>query len=122
MMSSVGLNAGLYARIRDYAVMLDDVLIRLKSGSVSSTDERLQHLAAVLHNLGAGGHRDVETLLLLAVVQTNDAPRGRTPAWEQMSRDLLAGSATTTLIAQLEWLATTLEQERFGMLAKLRGT
>jgi hypothetical protein len=120
-MSSVGLNAGLYSRIRDYAVMLDDVLIRLKSGSMSSNDEQLRHLAELLHNLGSAAYRDVESLVLLAVLQTSAPPDGRTPAWEQLSRDLLAGSTTPALIAQLEWLAATIEQERSGMLAKMRG-
>jgi hypothetical protein len=120
-MSSLGLNAGLYSRIRDYAVMLDDVLVQLKSGSVAPSDQHLRHLAELLHNLADSRHRDMETLLLLAVLHTSE-PSGQMPAWEQLSRDLLAGSVTPTVVSQLEWLATAIEQERSGMLAKMRGT
>ena len=119
-MSTVGLNAGLYGKIRQYAEMLDYVLIQLKSGSASPHDPRLRNLAELLHKLGASGPRDSESLLLLAVLQTADVPPPP-PGWEQLGRELLTAQPTPGLIAQLERLATTIEHERAGMLAAMRG-
>ena len=119
-MSTVGLNAGLYLKIRRYAEMLDDVLIQLKSGSATPNDPRVQSLAALLQKLGGPAPRDAESLLLLAVLQTADAPPPA-QAWEQLGRELLSATPTPVLIAQLERLATTIEHERAGMLAAMRG-
>ena len=37
-MSHTGLYSGLYARVRQYAELLDEVIIRLKSGESTPTD------------------------------------------------------------------------------------
>lgn len=120
-MSTVGLNAGLYSKIRRYGEMLDDVLIQLKSGSASPQDARVRDLAALLQKLAAAEPRDPESLLLLAVLQTADAPAASPPAWDQLGRKLLTATPTPGLIAELERLATTIEHERAGMLAVMRG-
>lgn len=117
-MSTTGLNATLYSRIRDYAEMLDDVLILLKSGTVTAEDADMRRLTSLVQGLAAMSSPNLEVQLLRAVFQGSGASPQQ---WDRLSKELLAGKATPNLIAQLEILAQTLENERAGTLAKMRG-
>lgn len=118
-MSHTGLYSGLYSRIREYAELLDDVIIRLKSGESTPSDPTRQRLAKLLVALGKSPATDLSTQLLAALVKEQDGDRpGR---WSDVGEALLAHEVSHRIIDRLESLAIAIEHERAGMLSKMRG-
>jgi len=118
-MSHTGLFSGLYSRVREYAELLDDVIIQLKSGRSTPSDPARQRLAKLLLALGKSSPADLSTQLLAALVKEQDGDRpGR---WSEVGEALLGHEVTPRIIECLEALALTIEHERAGMLSKMRG-
>ena len=118
-MSHTGLYSGLYSRIRDYAELLDDVIVRLKSGDSTPNDPARQRLAKLLLALGKSPPADLSTQLLAALVK--EQVRDRPARWSEVGEALLGHEVTPRIIDHLEGLALTIEHERAGMLSKMRG-
>jgi hypothetical protein len=114
-----GLYSGLYARIRDYAQLLDDVLIGLKSGNSSPNDERRKELAHLLLGTSTTSRSNLSAQIFQIFLQTEAAPDRR--QMEEVGSALLSANPPHALVEKLESFATALEQERAGILAKMRG-
>lgn len=120
-MSDIGLHSGLYGQMREYAELLDDVLVSLKVGSTPPLgDDSLQRLADFLIALGADNWQDLSTRLIAillrekAHVEKND--------WPALGRALLNGEVDEAVINKLEHLAWSLEQEQAVAMARIRGS
>lgn len=117
-MSATGLFSGLYARVREYAELLDDVIIQVKSGEGGPADRRRQKLAKLLVALDDEPAADLATQLLLVLVRER---RDGGAGWADVGRALLGPGVPSSVVPRLEELARIVEDERAGMLAKMRG-
>ncbi len=118
-MSYSGLYSGLYSRIRNYAELLDDVLIGLKAGRSSPGDARRQKLAQLFLGTTASTPSNLSSQLFqifLRAEQDLDQKQ-----LTNIGRALLSRDVETGIIQQLEVFAHALENERAGMLARMRG-
>ncbi len=118
-MSHVGLYSGLYSRVRQYAELLDEVIIRLKSGESRPTDPGRRRLAALLLEVEKSAPTDLSSQLLAVLVREQDA--GRPGRWSEVGEALLSPNASPQVIERLERLANAIEHERAGMFSKMRG-
>lgn len=117
-MSSTGLFSGLYSRVRDYAELLDEVIIQLKSGEGSPADKRRQKLAKLLLALDRSPAADLPTQLLFILVREQSDMSAH---WAEVGQALQNPNVPESVVSCLEELARAVEHERAGMLAKLRG-
>ncbi len=117
-MSSTGLYSGLYSRVREYAELLDHVIIQVKSGEGDAQDQRRQKLAKLLLALDTSPAADLATQLLSVLVRDQGDGNER---WGEVGRALLAPQVPESVLPRLEELARAVEHERAGMLAKMRG-
>lgn len=117
-MSSTGLFSGLYSRVRDYAELLDDVIIQLKSGEGNSANQERQKLAKLLLALDQSPATDRSTQLLAILVREQSEGNVR---WADVGQALLSPTVPEFVVSRLEDLARAIEHERAGMLAKMRG-
>ena len=67
-MSATGLFSGLYGRVREYAELLDDVILQVKSKEGGPGDPRRKQLAKLLIAIDAGPAPDLATQLLAVLV------------------------------------------------------
>ena len=118
-MSYSGLYSGLYVRIRDYAQLLDDVLIDLKRGNSSPNDERRKELARLLSGTPTTPRSNLSAQIFQVFLHTEAALDRR--QMEEVGSALLSANPPPALIEKLESFAAALEQERAGILAKMRG-
>jgi hypothetical protein len=117
-MSSTGLFSNLYSRVREYAELLDDVIIQVKSGEGGPADQRRQKLAKLLLALNQSPAADLPTQLLSILVR--EKSDGNTD-WNEVGRALLNPELPQFVVLRLEQLAQAVEHERAGILAKMRG-
>lgn len=118
-MSTAGLYSNLYTRLRDYAELLDQVLIRLKLGDSSSSDENQRKLGQLLMGLAKSPSTELSTQFLVILLQREN--KKNLTRWEKIGQALLSDVVTQDMILQLERLANTLENERAGTFARMRG-
>lgn len=118
-MSYSGLYSGLYVRLRDYAQLMDDVLIGLKTGNSSPNDKRRKELAELLLGTPATTPSSLSAQILQISLQAQARVDRR--QLDEVGKALLAEVPGPNLIEKLEMLATALEQERAGIVAKMRG-
>ena len=118
-MSYSGLYSGLYVRIRDYAQLLDDVLISLKTGNSSPNDERRKELAGLLLGTATTSRSNLSAQIFQVFLQTEAMIDRR--QLNDVGSALLSLQPAPNLIETLETFATALEHERAGILAKMRG-
>lgn len=117
-MSATGLFSGLYARVREYAELLDDVILQVKSKEGGPADPRRKKLAKLLIAIDDGPAADLATQLLAVLVRER---RQGVAGWADVGRALLAQDVPGSVVPRLEELARAVENERAGVLAKLRG-
>lgn len=117
-MSATGLFSGLYARVREYAELLDDVILQVKSKEGGPGDPRRKQLAKLLIAIDAGPAPDLATQLLAVLVREQ---REGATGWGDVGRALLAQDVPGAVVPRLEELARAVEAERAGLLSKLRG-
>jgi hypothetical protein len=120
-MSDAGLYSSLYGRIRDLAELLDEVLLGLKLGTSKPSDPNRQRLGQLFLSIGNRRTRDLTSQLLSILLRTEGTDLNE--QWSEIGQLLLQGSAPVppTVITTLEEVAQTLEHERAGVLAKMRG-
>lgn len=118
-MSYSGLYSGLYVRLRDYAQLMDAVLIGLKTGNSTPADRQRKELAELLLGTPAATPASLSAQILQISLQTQARVDRR--QLDAVGKALLAAEPGPSLIAKLEMLATALEQERAGIVAKMRG-
>lgn len=117
-MSATGLFSGLYARVREYAELLDDVIIQVKSKEGGPGDPRRRKLAKLLIALDDEPAADLATQLFSVLVREQ---REGAAGWADVGRALLGAEVPGAVVPRLEELARAVENERAGMLAKMRG-
>lgn len=115
-MSDTGLYSGLYAKVRDVAALIDEVLMAAKLGSSGATDSERHKLAVQLAAVAAPV--DYPTNYFSAVLK--DIPAGL-DLNGLVSALKTSESLSPDAICDLELLASTLESERTCMLSKMRG-
>lgn len=118
-MSSNGLYSGLYARFRDYAELLDEVLIGLKTQTSSPTDERRGKLAHLFLGESTSGPTNLPAQFFQMFMKSDQD--FNTKELSKIGEALLSTEVRPDVIDRLEALALALENERAGMLAKMRG-
>lgn len=118
-MSYNGLHSGLYARIRDYAELLDEVLIGLKAHTSSPNDEKRQKLAHLFLGTSLSTPSNLSAQFFQIFLQSEqDIDPNQL---SEIGQALCSTDVRPNVIDRLEALALTLENERAGMLAKMRG-
>lgn len=117
-MSATGLFSGLYSRVREYAELLDDVIIQVKSKEGGPGDPRRKKLAKLLIAIDDEPASDLATQLLAVLIREH---REGQSGWAAVGRALLGPDVPDSVVPRLEELARAIENERAGMLAKLRG-
>lgn len=115
-MNESGISPGFYTQLRDYAELLDSVLIQLKTGQGSSADPGRQQLSRLLTGTSTSVHEMLSARLFQTFVR--DACKKMSP--DALGRSLLAETVRPDVLNALEELATCFEQERACMFRKLR--
>lgn len=119
-MSHTGLPTGLYTQIREYAELVDRVLLDLKAGTPDAHPESKAMLGSLLAGAQDRATSDMRMQLFVSLIR-GTGQSGPTKLAE-LGRMLLEGNTTPNLVGGLESLAQTLEHERVGAFAKIRGT
>lgn len=121
-MSEIGLESGFYTQVRDYAELLDDALIELKTepAPIIGSDSTRQ-LGEFLTVLGASSNtQDLPTRLIAVLL--HDVVQGPHNNWTDLGQALLNGEINDTMISALEALAWSLEQQQAMAMARIRGS
>lgn len=118
-MNDSGLFSGIYQGIRDHADLLDRVLVRLKAGTSSPTDDDRRQLAEWLVALTAPETDDTvaTTVRILLRGQGASVRRG----WADASDSLRTNCVGPDVVDRLEGLARALDREQAVVLGRFRG-
>jgi hypothetical protein len=121
-MSDIGLQSGFYAQVRDYAELLDDALIEIKTGtSQIAINDAARRLGEFLTTLGGSSDsQDLPTRLMAVLLR--DCFQGQNNDWITLGQALLRGEVNDTIINDLEALAWSLEQQQATAMARIRGS
>lgn len=118
-MSDTGLFSGIYEQVREYAEMLDKVLIHLKDGSSSQEDPERQELGRLFVKLAEPTYDDPSNrraVLLLSGVSALSSKD-----LKRAGEMLLGSEKDGRSLATLERFAHDLEQEGASAMARMRG-
>ena len=119
-MSDISLYAGLYEQIREYAELVDEVLIGLISETSLPHDVARQKLGKFLVNLAEKQPGDLLTQrMALTLRATANLDRSK---YLSVGNALLSEKVDNSVIELLENLARTLEDKQVGVMAKMRGS
>ena len=119
-MNNPGLYASVYQLIREYAELVDTVLISLKSDTSQVNDPARQKLGSLLISL-AGDTWDSLPVRMIALI-LRDQDRTRQQKWATLGKALLSEQFDASAINDLEELAVALEHEQAGAITKMRGS
>ncbi|MBI1282204.1 MAG: hypothetical protein GC179_29020 [Anaerolineaceae bacterium] len=117
-MTNPGLYSGIYQQIREYAELVDSILVKLKTDQGDDKSLRFE-LADLLAELSVERTDTLSTRMIALLVIGDDA-MGRA-RWLRLSNNLKAEKVATTTIYELEKLAQLLEQVQATAVAKMRG-
>ena len=118
-MSQVGTYAGIYDRLREYADLLDKVLVELKGGKGSPDDDKRRKLRFFLESLDADNGEDLPTKLIYILLR--DESEVNPGELARIGRQLASSEIDRSVIEPLEKLAQALEHEQAGVMARMRG-
>jgi len=117
-MNDISLYAGLYEEIREFADLVDEVIISLKH-DLSKKSSNTEKLGRQLLSLGSSQSEGVSQLF---IDQTLEKKSGLTKSKiKQLGTTLLEKNATPENITELEKLAISVEQERVSVMSRMRG-
>ncbi len=119
-MSNPGLYASIYEQIREYAELVDTVLIGLKSGTSQPHDPVRQTLGNLLITLAGETWESLPTRMIALMLR--DTHKTSQQKWQQLGQALLAEQFDPNFTKDLEDLAVALEQEQAGTITKMRGS
>ena len=121
-MSQTAIFSGMYEEVRDYAELLDKVLVELKGGISQPQDEKRKRLGQFLTELGSRNTRSLAVRLIGRLLRSEGqvTPQELASIGNRLSA-LEATSVEPEMISQLEELARSLEQEQAVAMARLRG-
>lgn len=117
-MSNPGFYASIYEQIREYAELVDNVLIGLKSGTSSQNDPQRQKLGNLLIILAGDTWDSLPTRMIALMLRD----RHNTSQWAQLGKTLLTEQSDPSVIKDLETLAVALEQEQAETINRMRGS
>lgn len=118
-MSQIGLYAGLYDQLREYAYILDRILIEIKGGKSTLDAENRKKLGVFLENLASNRGEDLPTRLIYILLR--DETELDVCELAKIGRQLSSNTADGSIIEPLEKLAQALEHEQAGVMARIRG-
>jgi hypothetical protein len=121
-MSQTAILSGMYEELREYAELLDKVLVELKGGTSHPRDEKRKKLGQFLTELGSARTTSL-TARLIGLLLKNDgsvAPQELARIGARLSSPG-GGEVDRTVISRLEELARSLEQEQAAAMARMRG-
>jgi hypothetical protein len=117
-MTNPGLYSGIYQQIREYAELVDNLLVKLKTDQGDDKSLRFE-LADLLAELSVERTDTLSTRMIALLVIGDDATsRAR---WLRLSNNLKSEKVEATVIRELESLAQLLEQVQASAVAKMRG-
>ncbi len=110
--------SGLYARLRDCAALVDEVLVALKCGG-GVASPRQAELATLLLRLADAESGDLSERLIGLHLRHKCADQ--VAAWRRAGEALRSSAGDAATIESLEQLANCLESERASAVAQARG-
>lgn len=121
-MSQTAMFSGMYEEVRDYAELLDKVLVEVKGGISQPQDEKRKKLSQFLTELGSLHPRNLAVRLISRLLRSE----GHVTPQELASigarlRAPEPSPIDPVMISQLEELARSLEQEQTVAMARMRG-
>lgn len=116
-MSNPGLYSSVYQQIREYAALVDMVLISLKENP-ESADTHREQLSRLLADLANPEQTDL-SLRIVAIMFGSET--GSRKTWQRLSQALRNTQFERTVIHDLEQFAQVLEEKQADALAKMRG-
>lgn len=119
-MSNPGFYASIYEQIREYAELVDTVLISLKSGTSSPNDPKRQELGNLLITLSGETWDSLPTRMIALMLR--DRHNTSQKKWAHLGKTLLTEQSDSSVIKDLEALAVALEQEQAGTINRMRGS
>lgn len=118
-MNNPGLYASIYQQIREYAELVDTVLISIKSGISAVSDPERQKLGNLLITLSGNTWDSLPTRMIALLLRDKDNVNQQ--KWAKLGRVLLSEQLDPSITKDLEDLAVALEQEQVGTITKMRG-
>ncbi|MGH9842219.1 MAG: hypothetical protein ACREEM_25995 [Blastocatellia bacterium] len=121
-MSQAAIFPRLYKEVRDYAELLDKVLVELKGGTGQPQDEKRRKLGQFLTELGSTNTQSLATRMISRLLWNEGRVTPRELA--NIGGGLNSPDTITidqAMISQLEELARSLEREQALAMAKMRG-
>lgn len=119
-MSNPGFYASIYEQIREYAELVDTVLISLKSGTSSPNDPKRQELGNLLITLSGETWDSLPTRMFALMLRGRHNTSQK--KWAHLGKTLLTEQSDPSVIKDLEALAVALEQEQAGTINRMRGS
>ena len=118
-MSATGLYSGIYAQLREFGELLDEVLMELKRGGGLDKRSNVDALATRFEEMGRRDTAGLQAQMLRVVLQER---MDKSPGyWAKLGHRLRKEKSDDELVAELERTASILEHERAGAFAKMRG-
>jgi len=117
-MSQIGIHAGGYLRVSDYARSVDRLLLDLQSADTPDA-ETLNPVLSLLESVS--DEKSAAPLVQLIKLQWREVSKEAVSRLPQIIAELKAGSASEETLTDLESLATVLDKERVTMRLRLRG-
>lgn len=122
-MSQTAISFGMYEEVRNYAELLDEILVKIKNKNLPDTDQKKLVLGEFLENIGNGSTPNLTARYIgLTLNATNKNWRN---ILSQIGRKLAGQESLTQLrqeeIRSLESLAKFLEGEQAEAAARIRG-
>lgn len=121
-MSQTAIFSGMYEEVRDYAELLDKVLVELKGGISQPQDEKRKRLGQFLTELGSRNTRSMAVRLIGRLLRSEGqvTPQELASIGNKLSVPITS-PIDPEMISQLEELARSLEQEQAVAMARMRG-
>ena len=117
-MSHIAMYSGMYEVIREYAELLDKVLIELKGGIASPQDDNRKRLGQFLKSLVSPQKGDLSIRLIKILLRDSD--QIDTQELARIGGQLESRPVDSSIIEPLERLAQSLEQEQAVAMARMR--
>lgn len=117
-MSDPALYINLYARLRDCAELIDDVIVDLEARSTTEPSRR-RALSGLLRELDTAPQSNIDATMVWNVLR--EQREAKSDDWKDVADALDQGDNSDRVIERLEHLARVLEVERAEMHSRIHG-
>jgi hypothetical protein len=121
-MSDTGLFTGLYSRVKGYAELLDCVILDLKAGKSRASDPGRKRLSKLLQSISGNQVKADFGARLFSVLVQEQPSVSHGINWSTIGAALESDIVPSSVVEELEKLAGAIDQERAGLLSKMRGS